>query len=457
MGSMRPLDSWFSPACCDSTAAHSVKGAAFPWVRPALRACLSTLALSVVCASIVAMSPAGRISAQVASTTAVVKPTIRRAASGLKTYSHDSTAFDRAPQFEVASGSIVAFGGARGDPEYDLTFVEDVALLRSGGLAAFPRSTGLMFFTPDGRGSHIVGRQGQGPGEFNAGRMIPLNSDTFLVLDRGNARLTWIRASSGLLRTESINKRVPPSIYRAVGELPGQVLVLTSAGSWTTAAPSVRRDHTMASIVTLSPGSQSVEIASIPDLPLKLTAIGSGAQRIHEPESVRLGTAANLVVWDTLIASGDGSSYRIDLRNRSGKVVATIAVQTQRRPVTNTVRAAAITFELAELEAHLSSLPNPEGSRRVVREAPYSDSLPAFSRLFPSTVHTLWVLDGNTRFDKSWTATEFNRVGAIVRRLHGLGLSRPVAFADDKVLLRSVDQNGVVSFEMHRITPAKPR
>jgi hypothetical protein len=59
-----------------------------------------------------------------------------------------------------------------------------------------------------------------------------------------------------------------------------------------------------------------------------------------------------------------------------------------------------------------------------------------------------WVLP---RSDTAWNATAFRADGALLGRLHSSSGGTPAAFGDDRVVVRSVDRDGVVSLRVYRI------
>jgi hypothetical protein len=97
---------------------------------------------------------------------------------------------------------------------------------------------------------------------------------------------------------------------------------------------------------------------------------------------------------------------------------------------------------------------DPNESRRVAREAPFADSLPPYEGLFVSPNATLWVVDATAPGDTSWSATAFRLDGAIVGRLQVGRAGRPVAYGNDRVVVREEDEDGVVSMKVFRIMPA---
>jgi hypothetical protein len=357
--------------------------------------------------------------------------------------------------WEVEPRPIVTYGGPDAASTYDLTNTFEIALLSGDRFAALPIGRGVLIFGADGQGLHAFGKRGQGPGEFLDGRMSGVPGDTLVVIDRGNARITWLDPSRGVVRTESTVGRLGASVNRPIGQLPGGAIVVVSAVPVRPGTSSEREIRKAVALTLLSRGDSGRVIARLPDLQLRMIEVTSGGKKAKVQDLLRFGLQARVAVWDTLIASGDGAIYAIDLRDRTGRTIATLRVDTPRRPVSKAMRDAAIRAELARLGPRGSTTPAPAEQQRIVRSAPYADSLPAFGDLLVSSDGLLWALDARAPGDPGWAATAFRRDGAIVARIRGQGDATPVAFAANRVLLRRVDADDVVSFTLHQITPRR--
>ena len=116
------------------------------------------------------------------------------------------------------------------------------------------------------------------------------------------------------------------------------------------------------------------------------------------------------------------------------------------------MRDAIIARELEQLRAPASErMIDPEESRRLARETPFADSLPHYGVVRTSPAGVIWVVDYTIPPDIGWAATAFRADGAIVGRVESSIRGVPVAFGDDRVVLRSTDDDGVVSLSIHRL------
>src|SRR5690606_24686866 len=148
--------------------------------------------------------------------------------------------------------------------------------------------------------------------------------------------------------------------------------------------------------------------------------------------------------------------YDLDVRSADGHLDRRIRVNVPRRPVTAAMRETDIRTRLAQLAGFRERPRDPAEAERLTREAPFSDSLPAFDQLLIDRTGNLWVLDPFVAGDTAWSASVFRRDGRLVGRLTAATSGRPVHFGPEHVVLRHVDSDGVVSYAVHRIGPVAP-
>lgn len=379
---------------------------------------------------------------------APLAPTVR-VENGVTILEHPPDAFERATRVTVDPEPLATMGGAAADPAYDLTFADNVLLLEDGRVLALARvGNRIMLFDTDGRGTWLYNREGRGPGDLMApGGLASGSGDTVFIPDASNQRINRLIPGTGIVSQSPLQQDRWRSAYWMAGVLPSGMAVMHRAGVFGGGIPrpdTATRTTTPIMLVSLTDGSVR-EIASVTDLdhaPLETRFRG---RRMVEPRPLRLTRSAQIAVWDSLIATGTGDGYQIDLRNGDGQVVQQLRVPIPRRPVTQAIRDAQIAIELERFEGmQTERMVDPEESRRLIYERPFADTLPPYSGFFVTPAQTLWVVDYVAPGDTSWSATAFDRSGAIVGRLTVPGPTRPVAFGDDRVVVRGEDDDGVV-------------
>ena len=382
----------------------------------------------------------------------------RRLVAGVLHLAHPFDALRRAPQWALASSPSASTSGMDA-PDFDLTNARQVQLLADGRIIALSSiGSRLVVFAPDGRPERVLGRQGRGPGELMApSGLTRTRGDTLLIPDASNNRLNWVVPSKGFVRTRPLPALPPLAGVRSVrpaGSLNTGELVLSTAGvvqAGLGGAGAVTRP-TASVIMLTSDGARATIVATVPDLEVRDIETRFRGRRSSDSRPLLFTRYATVTAWDTVVATGSGDGYRIDLRNVRGVVRTTITVARPRRVVTSAMRDSMIARALQRLNAPgRERMVDPEELRRQEVEAPAADSLPPYGSWFVTPNRTLWVLDAWAPGDRTRAATAFRQDGAITARLTWSQPGDAVAFTDDAVVLRQTDADDVVSLRVYRM------
>jgi hypothetical protein len=96
--------------------------------------------------------------------------------------------------------------------------------------------------------------------------------------------------------------------------------------------------------------------------------------------------------------------------------------------------------------------------RARVLLTPSADSAPLIQGLFVTPNKTLWVLDDAAISDENQNMlTAYQQDGAMIGRLAIPRNAQPMAFGDDRVVLRVLDEDDVVALHVHRIRSTNTR
>lgn len=385
----------------------------------------------------------------------------RRVEGGVAILQHKADAFRVAPQTTIEASPLWTIGGADGDADYNLEYVREILILSDGRIAAFASiSNTLQIYTSKGRPERLIGKQGKGPGDFiRTTGLILLPGDTLYTLDIANRRGNWITPSGGVVRMASMPAPTGPDmLLSTVGVLPsGQVVWW---GPAFTERPTRIGTRARPKLPVVASGLLQENLRVVDSIPgFETEVIRTAFRGRQQPMEVPITfwTAPSLAVWDTAIAIANvGHGYSIERRAANGGVLARITVPVQRTVVTQAMREAVIVRSLERYSGTRGErLVDPEESRRQAREQPFSDSLPAIQNIIVGADGTLWAVDGLADgLSTSWAATQYRADGAIVSRLIVQGKGTPIYFHKGRVVVRHVDEDGVVSLTMHRIVPA---
>lgn len=374
---------------------------------------------------------------------------------GVLVMRHAADAFARAPQWRVADSAEVVFDGGE-DPNLDLTYVYQPVLFPDGSLLAvnYINSGRVMHFPADGSPGRMVAGPGEGPGGVRSPNSPLAFGDSIAVLDDGTGRVNWFTATGGWVGSETLWPSSRVGCFGASGVLPDRRLVAVNRCLTRQREIPPEGGRLPTELITTTIDFTEVDtIATLSGVKMEWFETRYRGERRDYPMMPRLTPSAHAAVWGGSIAtSTDAQGYVIARRAPDGTVNGRVEVAGPRRPVTDAMREFVIAQELERLDQGGGErMVDVEESRRQAREVPFVDSLPAFTMLLSDRKGILWVMDGKAPNDTTWAATAFREDGEIVARLTGTDSSWPTQILDDRVLLRTTDDDGVVRFEVRRI------
>jgi len=353
--------------------------------------------------------------------------------------SHDTLSLNTVPLRDVSSKIIAELTDAD-----DMDGVEDVAkailLGPSGAILLGARPARIVARDFINGQTTRFGRAGSGPGEFRRPTDVALSGDTVVLLDPSLARLSFFQASTGkLLWSRQIELKRTNSI---AGVLPNGSVVLHSAGIFVdrSATPVERA---LADVTAVPRAGEPVRLLGVPDLFLKSVEARFGERREIVQVPVRLGPTAAVVTTGDKIVATSSERLGFSVYDSNGGLLQQVTVAKALRPVTPRMRSLAMQVEIDALRGSSEPLVDrAEYERRIVRSAPYRDSLPAIHRLLVARSGTIWAVEGIAPGDSGWTAIGFRASGTVTGRIRSRIRGVPLAIDDDRVLTREYDADG---------------
>ncbi len=341
-----------------------------------------------------------------------------------------------------------------GDPVYDLTNVRDAVLTSDGRIAGNDRMRStVLVFDSAGRALELIGRRGEGPGEFvRAAGPLLIAPDTLVLADWATGRVSRLVPGKGVVGSSRLSSGgVPPRTSTLAGVLPDGSLVAHSAAVIGGEILADTATRTSASVSLLSASGEVHQVASVPDITVVPRSEVDRRWQAYGPMLVRLAGYATVALWDSTVVVSSPPGYRLELFSLDGRPVRRIAADFHRREITPAEKEAATADAVAQALLW--------GAREEFREyeeaVPVADSLPAISKVMVGTDSLLWVIEAKLPGAADWYATSFDTDGRIVGRLHSTVHGDPLWFGVSKVLMRVEDENGVVSLRVHRIVAAE--
>jgi hypothetical protein len=380
------------------------------------------------------------------STTPIVPKS--RDSAGVRILDHTADALERAPLLSLAPGPLGIVG--KGDTTIDLSKVySDVLVLRDGSIAFFVDGS-VQIVSPDGLHRKRIGRAGAGPEEFRGGEVARGRGDTILVTDLGNSRIAWVTPAKGVLRTRALVMGRAGYAFGAIAQFNHDTIIMGIAQF----APQFTKPghRVQFPVGLLTSASDSIRII----LPLEGgdMATASAAQVARFPSAggipVRYPPNPLTAAWGTGFLAVRPDRWKLDLFQPNGKLTESIRVPVRRIPVTTQLRDRDVDGIVAMLQRRSTKPIDVAAERARYRDFPYPDSLPAFRDVSTTAGGIAWVRDITLATDTVWAYTAIAVDGRILGRLTGTGHA-PVAFGDDRVVLRDEDSDGLVTWRVMRV------
>ena len=354
-------------------------------------------------------------------------PTIRDSA-GIRIVEH-RTIRDLPVAFRIAERPSLDLGGLQDDLRAELNPrhpFHHAVRLPDGRILIADRSE-LKLFDAGGKILQVIGREGQGPGEFGQLReacVIP--GDTIIAINYNNPRVSVFDRNGAHVRTFTPAGRVPPDGCLDDGTMLLQVRD-RPAGSSTAARGRDAIPDLVATVHRIrSDGSLVQEVGPFPGGNLDFT----------------FWRTVNLVPFADSILAGDGRTTEFGVYTTTGKLVRIVR---WKDPLV------AVTEEMARQAAPQpvrgSGTPSPP-------PRPTSATLPAYRSIKVDPVGRIWVQDYKRPVEMpGWTV--FDRSGALLGRvtIPNLGTYLDlVSVGRDQVTLRWRDADGAAHLSFHALT-----
>ena len=378
---------------------------------------------------------------------APLAPVVRDSA-GVAIYEHPADAFARAPRFVMSKKPVTEIKGS--DVESDLSRVWQPMVLADGRVVMFADGS-LLVFGPTGDLVERIGRTGEGPGEFRAGNLYSGLGDTLLVEDGGNMRLSLLVPGKGVVRSLPIPKSARQHVMSIMGQTAtGGFLVATTGFAMT--PDLVKNPVVQWRTARLDVGGDSVTL--LDSIPGPVLAMRDGF-----PDIVRHAPIPVTVVWDGEFLISRAGHWELSRMRPDGAVAARTVVPLVRRAVDPAGLAGEHdaqfhwALEMAKSGRLEGKTPDTSYMRKRIKDAPRADSLPLIAKALVGPDGVAWIKDGGYIYaEPTWAWTAVKKDGTILGRLVGKGKDPVVAFGADRVMLKSEDADGFVTFRVHTLT-----
>jgi hypothetical protein len=287
----------------------------------------------------------------------------------------------------------------------------------------------IRLFAPDGAARTVVGRQGQGPGEFEAiDALISVGGDTAAVWDSRLARYTLVSAEGGLGR----QVRLEPTGERAratpLGILPDGAILAADDPRLMPEDERYRADIGL--VVYDAAGAFVREVTRVPGVEMWNWVWEMGVT----PSTVPFGRPTVYAADGDHVWVGTNDGYRIDRLSTGGDLIASARVDRAARPLRPTVIEGYKAAERAKASSGAAAKGGNDIFGMMAEDAPYPDVLPHYDALQVDGVGRLWVRDYVVDPEAPTRYVVFAPDGRVVATAELPARFRVEHIADDRVL-----------------------
>lgn len=332
--------------------------------RPTLTAIRLIVATTLACLSL--------------STVSALRAQEVRDSAGVRIVQTSQPVWPPGEEWRVRGKPTLVIGAVVGDPEHELGLVWDALRLPDGRIVvADDARHELRFYSPRGELLDTLGREGEGPGEFESLiRIVPYRGDSIAVFDIALHRISILDGSGAFGRSRGLDI-FRPNLVGALSD--GSLLV--SADS----LPAPGRGHrATVRYVRLAAKGGVVSMGPFPRL--EVFPVVSPAGR---PTAARVPFAPYMTarVHDDRLYLGDGSRFQVDVYTPDGRWLESVRLPGDRRVLGEAEVAA---YERRRLEdvKHPDRL---QWLERMFEETPYPDRMAAFETFHVDAEGNLWL------------------------------------------------------------------
>jgi hypothetical protein len=387
--------------------------------------------------------------------TAPLEPEVRDS-SGVTIYEHPADALERAPLITVDSVPLAVIGGA--ELEDDVTRLFSVVLLSDGRVAGFDGARGsIRIFGLDGTEQRSIGRTGEGPGEFRSVSMMAVvPGDTLVATDRSTSRITVVAPDSGMIRMLQASLRLEGNPYGVGGRLGDGSWLMIPNGFIISGmgAPEAGEPLPPVPFGRIAPTGDSDGFDSLGAVNRPATVTwktrfrgaesdGAGWRMFEVNESVR--------PWQGGAAINSATTWEVRVVGPDGRLTSIYRRPGARRPTTPAMKDSMVAANRRRAEASGSEFQSPDDVEFTIRNQPMADSLAAIGSIASSSGRLLWLADPVVAGEPMVGFTALSPDGKLIGRLFVPTGPRVTSFGDERVILRTEDEDGIVRFEVHRL------
>jgi hypothetical protein len=353
--------------------------------------------------------------------------------------------------WSLAQTPFLTIGTFQGDSLYQFYEISGGIRLPDGRIVVSDQgSHQLRIFGPEGHFLQSWGREGEGPGEFRAIRLVGrLGEDTLVVVDGRQRRISLFHPDRGRLGQSTVAEEVGLTFVSSGMFADGSVVFgggLTLGPGGEIPSEGLNRPDTRYVVASLD-GRFAADLGTFPGPEIFVQTQGGGGEFLVAASSIPFGRRPVAAAGGDRFFVGTGDTHDIRVLDPAGRLLRIFRILQSPPPVTSEALNRWIEERVAELD-------DPSGApalRTSLREMPTPGTMPAHQGLTVDQDGCLWVEGFRQPGEglRSWTI--FDREGTPQARLSLSSDHRILEVGRDYVLTVFQDPMEVEYLRLHAL------
>lgn len=381
------------------------------------------------------------------------QPAVRDSA-GVAIVEHSAQGWERAPAWALSAQPIAVIGGESDDGSIDLTNSQLGAILADGRVLAMSMQPAQLYvFSADGSTTGLLGRGGEGPGEYRfLSALFSLGGDSVAAYDLFKRQVLYFDAdgeSLGALEFPMTGTPIPPLL---MGRLNSGTWVFQSFNPMAeppAGTTGVYRQD--APVLTWHAGSEAFDTSfSVLGPMLVQGTISAGGQSMTMGRGIGFGANSFIggsadVVWSTT-----GDKFVISGHDSSGALKREIRVALPIAPVSEADKEQfkSVLREALEAARNMAPADMIDSELKKVEETPFADNRPAIGQMLVDRLGRIWATPNLPQVDSTTTWGVFDGEGTLLGKVVVPG-GTLFAASEDRIVVRREDEaTGLIRLEV---------
>lgn len=357
------------------------------------------------------------------------------------------------PRWEVAAKPLVDIG-ERDEPGHDLDQVGGAVRLTDGRIVIINRgSNELRVFDSTGSFLHLIGRRGEGPGEFlSLGTLQRLPGDTLLVLDMQLRRTSLFLPSGQFVKSAGVMHVGERSYRTPVGRLGDGRFLGTEYPMMDyqeTSGP-VRREP-YALVMLEANGAIADTLAVVPGFERYPGVASEGGRAFPTVKPVQFGRMSLHATDGNRIYVGTNDADGIRVYSADGTLRRILRNGTPPEPVTEAHRQQRIKENLARIARRGGSEQVKGEWRKNEEDARFAEVFPYYEQFLVGTDGSLWVELARRAEDEGRRYLVYDTAGKAIATVKSVDRVRPFDVGPDLVIGLWRDPDDVQHVRVYRV------